>query len=87
MDLKHLIVFGRKNNKSYRNIVLISMFLVIKNAKNRKKTVRKELQSHRRMILHCKKQPHLMETNGGREFVTRVFTNFLSKINIKGYRR
>ena len=81
--------YGIKNNKGYRYIsVVIDNFskfgwaIPLKN-----KYAQSITDAFSQIVKSSKRKPNLVETDDGKEYVNKIFTEFLSNHNIKRYSR
>ena len=89
MDLLDMIDYGVKNNRGYRYILVVidnfSKFGWGVPLKNKyAQTIVDEVS---KIIDSSKRKPNLVETDGGKEFVNRVFNDFLKLKGIVRYSR
>ena len=88
-DLLDMNDYGIKNNKSYRYIlVVIDNFsklgwtIPLKN-----KFVQSITDAFSQVVKTSGRKPHLLETDDGKEYVNKIFNEFLNNNNIKRYSR
>ena len=88
-DLLDMNDYGIKNNKGYRYILVVidnfSKFGWTIPLKN--KYAQSITDAFSQIIKTSKRKPNLLETNYGREYVNKIFNEFLNNHNIKRYSR
>ena len=88
-DLLDMNDYGPKNNRGYRYILVVidnfSKFgwtIPLKNKYSESIT-----DAFSQIIKTSKRKPNLLETDDGKEYVNKIFNDFLKKNNIKKYSR
>ena len=88
-DLLDMNDYGPKNNRDYRYILVVidnfSKFgwtIPLKNKYSESIT-----DAFSQIIKTSKRKPKLLETDDGKEYVNKIFNDFLNKNNIKRYSR
>ena len=89
LDILDIKDYGPENNKNYRYVLVIidnfSKFGWTIPLKNKNaQTMKGFFES---ILLGSKRQPNLIETDDGSEFVNKIFTNLLNTKKIKRYSR
>ena len=89
LDLLDLIEYGSKNNRGYRFILVVidtfSKFAWTVPLKNKyAQTITTEFSN---VITKSKRKPKLIETDDGKEFVNKIFNDYLKQNDIKRYSR
>ena len=89
LDILDLKDYGPENNKKYRYVLVIidnfSKFGWTIPLKNKNAQTIKD--SFENILISSKRQPNLIETDDGSEFVNKIFTNLPSTKKIKRYSR
>ena len=89
LDILDLKDYGPKNNRGYRYVLVIidnfSKFGWTIPLKNKSAQTLKD--SFENVLISSKRQPNLIETDDGSEFINKVFTNLLNTKKIKRYSR
>ena len=88
-DLLDMNDYGIKNNKGYRYILVVvdnfSKFgwtILLKN-----KYAQSLTDAFSQIIKRSRRKPNLLETHDGKEYVNKIFSEFLNNHNIKRYSR
>ena len=88
-DLLDMNDYGIKNNKAYRYILIVvdnfSKYGWTTPLKNR--YAQSKTDAFSQIIKTSKRKPNLLETDDGREYVNKIFNEFLNNNNIKRYSR
>ena len=88
-DLLDMIDYGIKNNKGYRYILVVidnfSKFGWTIPLKN--KYAQSITDAFSQIIKTSRRKPNLLETDDGKEYVNKIFNEFLINNNIKRYSR
>ena len=88
-DLLDMNDYGNKNNKCYRYILVVidnfSKFGWIIPLKN--KYAQSITDAFSQIIKTSKRKPNLLETDDGKEYVNKIFNEFLINHNVKRYSR
>ena len=86
-DLLDMNDYGIKNNKGYRYILVVidnfSKFgwtILLKN-----KYAQSITDAFSQIIKSSRRKPNLLETDDGKEYVNKIFNEFLNNHNIKRY--
>ena len=86
LDMNH---YDPKNNRGYRYILVVidnfSKFGWTKPLKN--KYAQSITDAFSEIIKSSNRKPHLLETDDGKEYVNKIFNEFLKKNNIRRYSR
>ena len=89
LDILDLKDYGPKHNGGYRYVLIIidnfSKFGCTIPLKNKNAQTIKD--SSENVLLGSKRQPNLIETDDGSEFVNKIFTNLLNTKTIRRYSR
>ena len=89
LDILDLKDYGLKNNRGYRNVLVIidnfskfgwTVLLKNKNAQTIK-------DSSENILISSKRRPNLIESDRGKEFYNNIFQDFLNKNSIKLFSR
>ena len=85
MNLKD---YGPKNNRGYRYVlVIIENFSGFGCTTPLKKNAQTIKESFENILISSKTKPNLLESDSGKEFLNKVFQDFLNKNNIKNCSR
>ena len=88
-DLLDMNDYGPKNNNGYRYILVVidkfSKFGLTIPLKN--KYAQSITDAFSQIIKTSRRKPNLLETDDGKEYVNKIFNDFLNKHNIKRYSR
>ena len=84
-DLLDMIDYRTKNNNGYRYILVVidnfSKFGWVTSLRN--KSSQTIVDEFSKIIINSKRKPNLLETDDGKEFVNKIFNEFLKLNNIK----
>ena len=86
MDILDLKDYGPENNRNYGYIlVVIDNFTKFGFTVPLKNKSAQAVDSFERILISSKRKPNLIETDDGGEIVSKIFSDFLKKNNIRRY--